>query len=234
MTKPSIELRRGLEALFYMDERYWDGTKNELKDRSGKRNHASATGGPTVGVQGPREYDAAYFDGTDDLFSFADDETHSGLTEFSIFVVFKIDVLPSTAGRNYELIRRTVNDNAFDLKIHENGDRLEWHVNAGGTWNTVETSAAMETERWYYATALYEDPEMTLRVAGGVDETLAKTHSTGGEVTSSTSTVKIGSDGTAGYTEGWIAVASYWSEKSLSETEIKALLNASGPRRAIA
>ena len=96
MTTPTIDLRRGLEALYYFDERYFDGGANELKDRSGNRSPMAPSGGPTIGVAGPKSYDAASLDGTDDIFTGENSDRYSIPLSGALTVsaVFRVDAFP--------------------------------------------------------------------------------------------------------------------------------------------
>jgi len=88
MTQQTINLYDGLEALYYMDPTYFDGTAGEIKDKSGHGRHAEASGGPTVGVNGPDSFEGARLDGTDDYFKptgFPDGVLKSN--EFTVFAL---------------------------------------------------------------------------------------------------------------------------------------------------
>lgn len=86
MTNRTINLYDGLEALYYFDTDYWDGGANEISDVSGNERHATASGGPTVGANGPKDFEAASFDGTDDYFDPPNDMSVLG-QEFTVFAI---------------------------------------------------------------------------------------------------------------------------------------------------
>jgi hypothetical protein len=68
MTEPTIQLQKGLEAWYEFDTRSFDSQRNSIADKSGYGRHAGASGGPTVGVNGPDGFEATSFDGSDDQF----------------------------------------------------------------------------------------------------------------------------------------------------------------------
>jgi len=85
----AINLYDGLEALYYFDSDYFDNGSNEISDQSGHGRHAEASGGPTVGVEGPRSFKATAFDGTDDLFSAESTFPQDHHSEFTIAVIVR-------------------------------------------------------------------------------------------------------------------------------------------------
>lgn len=66
----AINLRKDLEAMYYFGSEQFDSQRNILRDQSGYGRHAEANGGPTVGVEGPNDFEATSFDGSDDRFIF--------------------------------------------------------------------------------------------------------------------------------------------------------------------
>jgi hypothetical protein len=80
----AINLNKGLEALYYFDEQNFDSQRNLLRDHSGYARHAKASGGPAVGVEGPDDFGATSFDGSDDYFQSDLDDNDTGLTAFLV------------------------------------------------------------------------------------------------------------------------------------------------------
>jgi hypothetical protein len=121
MTQRTINLYDGLEALYYFDSDYFDGTTGELKDKSGHGRHATANGGPTVGVNGPNDFKAASFDGTDDFFgsSFGFGTHHQ---EFTVAVLVQYRELSNSAGIF------NIDDDGTWLNYREAFDDWEWSV----------------------------------------------------------------------------------------------------------
>lgn len=64
----NIELLRDCELWVDFDTDYFDAQRNRIRDRSGNGRHPEASGGPTLGADGPDDFEAASFDGTDDSF----------------------------------------------------------------------------------------------------------------------------------------------------------------------
>lgn len=85
MSKPTINLNDGLQCLYYFDEQNFDNQRNQIRDHSGYARHAEASGGPTIGVEGPNDFGATSFDGSDDYFQteiVADDFTPTASLTF--------------------------------------------------------------------------------------------------------------------------------------------------------
>jgi len=128
MTQRTINLYDGLEALYYMDPTYFDGTAGEIKDKSGHGRHAQASGGPTVGVEGPDSFEATSFDGTDDYF---DSVTISSdyWDEITIATLFKMNEAKSidTAIFGLRYTARIVNNSngEYEARVRDsNGDNV--------------------------------------------------------------------------------------------------------------
>jgi hypothetical protein len=69
MPNPTIDLQRDCELFVDFDSDYFDSQRDKILDRSGNGRHPEASGGPTLGANGPDNFEAASFDGSDDKFS---------------------------------------------------------------------------------------------------------------------------------------------------------------------
>jgi hypothetical protein len=120
MTQQTINLYDGLEALYYMDPTYFDGTAGEIKDKSGHGRHAQASGGPTIGVSGPDSFEGARLDGTDDYFKptgFPD-----GVLKSNEFTVFAL-ATRAEQGKDEYLVNQ-MGGNGFRLRYREPFDEF--------------------------------------------------------------------------------------------------------------
>jgi hypothetical protein len=68
MPNPIIDLQRDCELWCDFDTDYFDLQRGKILDRSGNGRHPEAQGGPTLGANGPDNFEAASFDGSDDFF----------------------------------------------------------------------------------------------------------------------------------------------------------------------
>jgi len=216
MVTPTIDLRRGLEALYYFDERYFDNGANELKDRSGKRNHATASGGPTIGVDALRSFDAASFDGTDDEFDIG-------------------DPLSSDAETRAALVNTNIADQDDDYHFFDDGTRYLRH-NRNSSWEykaenedgtTQQIQKDYGADRWALVVGTYDTLEISLIVNG---EVIARQDA---NWKLPSSNVRIGNGYFGKNFDGEIAFAAKWS-RELRQAEIEYLNRLTGPRRAIA
>lgn len=129
----SINLNKGLEALYYFDEQNFDNQTNQLQDYSGYGRHAVARGGPTVGVNGPDDFEAASFDGIDDYFS--NNSVRAGQKEMTLTMLIKFDRAnkqsPFSSDINIApgIVLNTANGDLFGLRVWNNdGGRYDAEV----------------------------------------------------------------------------------------------------------
>jgi hypothetical protein len=85
MTTPKIDLERDCELFVDFDTDFFDSQRDKILDRSGNGRHPEAKGGPTLGADGPDDFEAALFDGSDDLFTLSQPlEFSGGMTNFAV------------------------------------------------------------------------------------------------------------------------------------------------------
>jgi len=128
MTQLTIYLYDGLEALYYFDGDYFDGTANEIKDKSGYGRHAEASGGPTVGVEGPDSFEAARFDGSDDYFK--PTGLPDGVLKSNEFAVFALATRAEQGDDEY-LLNQMGGDEGFRLNYRESKGDFRFTVYNG-------------------------------------------------------------------------------------------------------
>jgi hypothetical protein len=86
MPNPTIDLQRDCELWCDFDTDYFDSQRNKILDRSGNGRNPEASGGPTLGANGPDNFEAASFDGSDDFFSLDTPLAISGSHSFFLLI----------------------------------------------------------------------------------------------------------------------------------------------------
>jgi len=227
MTQQTINLYDGLEALYYFDEDYFDGTANEIKDKSGHGRHAKANGGPTVGVEGPDSFEGARLDGTDDYFKptgFPDGVLKSN--EFAVFALATREqqgdserLLSQLRGEGFRLIYRE-NLRDFRFAFYDgNGDYDSIQVDESESFGTHTFIAEHSANDVFRLTI---DGE-TRGVKSGVGYTPPD---------GSPESLHIGAnyDGSKQFITGDIHALGLWS-RALSDAEREYLNRLTAPRR---
>jgi len=216
----TINLRKGLEAEYYLDSRYYDSGAGEMSDLSGNGRHATASGGPTVGVEGPDDFEATSFDGSDDYFSLSSPiEIDDTQTLFAKVKPANTNVVISngnpSSGEGLFLLR-TIAGPQFEMLVRDaNGD-------------SVTAKLPFDYGEWYTVVALYDGSQISLRVGQSV-----KNMPIDSIKTPTTDNFTIASyPGGNNYLDGDIAHAGYWS-RDLSDAEIQQLNRLTAPRRAM-
>ncbi len=218
MTQQTINLYDGLEALYYMDPTYFDGTANEIKDKSGHGRHAQASGGPTIGVNGPDSFEATSFDGSDDKFDVG--EPLDSSEALCIFCVAK----PNSVN-GVTRIADTDDGAGFALRF-DNGEIDFFVRDASGGGPNVEFND-VNTGTFYSIVAVWTGQKIQLIINGDLKgETSVSTRST------ATSNLTIGAaTDNSEFVNGDIATYAQW-HRSLSDAELEYLNRLTAPRRA--
>ncbi len=216
MTQRTINLYDGLEALYYFDSDYFDTQTNKLKDKSGHGRHAEASGGPTVGVEGPNDFEAASFDGSDDDFNYQQKSEQ----EQTISVLVKSNGYPN---KRHTIVEYDSVPNGYHI-LYSFGD-IEFRFPDSSGNLTIETSNT-PTDVWKLYTGLWDGGTVQLFE----DNTLVASAPSTSHNTSSRVRANIGSSGGSNYWNGDIAFAGRWS-RALSDTEIEYLNSLTAPRR---
>jgi len=227
MTQQTINLYDGLEALYYFDEDYFDGTANEIKDKSGHGRHAEASGGPTVGVEGPDSFAGARLDGTDDYFrptGFAD-----GVLKSNEFAAFAL-VTRAEQGDDEYLLNQ-MRGEGFRLRYRESSDDFRFGVRDGnGDFDDIEVdiSKTFGTHTFIAEHSASDVYRLTIDdETVGTESGVGYTPPTGGN-----EDLHIGADhdGTNSFMTGDIHAVGLWS-RALSDAERDYLNRLTAPRR---
>jgi len=219
MPEPTINLQKDLELWVDFDTTYYDGQRNRVQDRSGHGRHPAASGGPTFGQQGPNSFEAVSFDGVDDFFN---TNTRLGADEQSVFAIVK----PAAAdldGNQHEILDGSGNS-GYTLGF--NNKRIGWALE-DGTNSTVGVGRSVSSGKWYSVAGIWDLKRIKLFVNGVMsDKKPLTTHNQG------TVDTIIGSNNvrSGSFINGEIATVARW-HRVLSDAEIQALNNLTGPRR---
>lgn len=217
MTERAINLYDGLEALYYFDSSYFDGTANEVKDKSGYNKHAQARGAPTIGVSGPQSFEAASFDGSDDGF---ETDFFKPESEFTITIRYKI-----SQHKDFN-------------RLWDNGGSVNFYLtNEGGLrifiWDDADTRYQMsggiiDTGKWYNSTLLWDGADVHLYVN---NELISTIDGFGDTVQETNQVVFLGMNSNiSNYLNGSMVYSGWWS-RALNYSELTFLNNMTSPRR---
>lgn len=216
----TINLNKGLEALYYFDEQNFDSQRNVIRDHSGYGRHADANGGPTIGVNGPNGFRATGFDGSDDGFNAG---PYIGLDKISVAVLFKSDVKNADGNGNTLVYIGSSPDN-----INQFGDNLRftYRRKSDDKIQSLNTGSTIDVGEWQTAifTQDRNKPRVTLEVDGNTAvQSKASNHSS--------APIREVGNGRYAPWDGDIAFAAGWS-RILSPAEKEFLKNITAPRRA--
>ncbi len=225
MTQRAINLYDGLEALYYFDPTYYDGTTGEIKDKSGHERHASAEGGPTIGVNGPNEFEATNFDRSDDRFIVGSDAKISpDDAPVTLFASFKSD---SNATSQTVINASADNDKRQSLGVNGNNSEVNYGLHNTGEVTRIPNSVT-DSREWNQVTAVLEsDKNPVLYYKGERFD-----NNNGDLYAGNNDTIVIGEGaGNNRHFGGKIAVIAGWS-RALSDAERAYLDRLTAPRRA--
>jgi len=224
MSNPQIELARGLEAWFDFSPRYYDNQRDEVEDKSGNGRNAVAAGGPTIGVDGTRSFDAVALDGTDDCFAVEDSLSYAGPK--AMFIITRVhDKLstPQIMGNR---------DNGGEVFWVDGDGSFEYLTNYKGDYARLsEWSYEPDEGEWF--AGVFQRRKDTDDAEVWVNGDLVQSQEITGYRTASAG-FHIGAKTPPSdyFANSDIAVAARWS-RDLSELEIDYLSQLAGPRRAV-
>ena len=218
MTRP-LNLYDGLEALYYLDSEHFDAGANEMSDRSGYGRHAEASGGPTVGVDGPDGFEATSFDGSDDELNI----NGPALTgDFTVATLVQY-------GDGIRRIHTALSTSELITLNPRRGDELRFeHFDSNGDFREIERSGAT-TGEYYLQLGMYDaaQTKVTNRVVGlGSDS-----HTNGFRDQPEIAALGYEPRQNKAYYDANIVFSGFWG-RLLSEAEIQYLDALTAPRRA--
>lgn len=217
MTNQTINLSKGLEALYYLDPDYYDGQRGVIQDQSGYGRHASASGGPTIGVEGPNDFEATSFDGSDDRMDLNQTLDNSGEQTVAVLVDGDEGAIFGAKSSNDGWLLSA----GFGKVIYNLRDE-------GGNDTKVQYDLSAPIGLRFFA-GTYDGEVMKIYDddANVADTTALSSHSVA-SVNAAVGATANGSDSTF---DGKIIFAGKWS-RTLSDSEIAYLNRLTAPRRA--
>ncbi|MFZ4715216.1 MAG: LamG domain-containing protein [Bacteriovoracaceae bacterium] len=134
-------LMTGIVGLWHLDESSWNGTTNEVVDKSGQGNHGTATNGANVIING-KFINAGSFDGSDDYISLPSIDFPASGATFSVWFNSNIALGGDRmiAGKNAD------NDTYIGFL---NATTIEVQTDTGGTVKNF-TVPTMTSNTWYH------------------------------------------------------------------------------------
>jgi len=226
MPEPTINLQKALELWVDFGTQYWDDQRNQIQDHSGYGRHATASGGPTIGVDGPDDFEATSFDGSDDNFDVGDPVAVSGPQTVATLVRYRSRGNQYWLGNDDGSSGWRIWVNAFDGRASVSF----WDGN-GDSVVLPTTGVRTPTDRFVWH-ILHWDGE-TLSFIWGDDarggtfvenSTSVSTHTVGADA------MQIG-DSAGSHLDGDCAIVGRWS-RALSWSEMQYLNRLTAPRRA--
>jgi hypothetical protein len=224
MPNPTIDLQRDCELFVDFDTDYFNSQRNKILDRSGNGRNPEASGGPTLGAQGPDNFEAASFDGADDRFE--NDEPIAVQGSETLFVIVRPD---SFTSGNLQFIAGNLNtsaDTGAGLLFFE--DKVEYDLRDGTNSPVPVSQSDTQAGQFFFLTGRFDGTQIELFRDGDlVDSNSVTTKSVG------TSNFKISRKPgtTTAELDGEIVTVAKWS-RALSDAEIEYLNRLTEPRRA--
>jgi len=232
MTKPTIDLQRGLDLWIDAAERYYDSQRGELEDQSGYGRHGEVKGGTTVGVAGPRDLGAVDFPAMNSDFIRTGYPTDYYPDEFSAFIFAAPEETDTHTGQQNVFNHGSAYHSGGAWSVHafynDNSDCVSARVYDESTDSTVEVRV---NDHPYWRPAILEyvaNEYVALHTPEGTDAAAI-------DFTpdySGTPTVDIGarSDYSGHGYVGKFAAAAAWS-RTLNRGEREYLFSMTGVRR---
>jgi hypothetical protein len=227
MVQPDIDLQRDCELWCDFDIDYFDSQRNKIRDRSGNGRNPAASGGPTLGANGPDSFEAASFDGSDDSF-----ETPTISHDVSELTVHTI-VTPEVESKSSGIIYAATSEFDFSLRYRDNNEfraDVTANIPGGGTdFQSINFSASpRESIR---ITHIFDNGIQKMFVNG---ELVGQNNLAGPTIAPKNSSARIfiiGSNGSGKVFTGSITMVAEWS-RVLNASEIEYLNRLTEPRRA--
>jgi hypothetical protein len=232
MPNPTIDLQRDCELWCDFDTDYFDSQRNKILDRSGNGRNPEASGGPTLGANGPDNFEAASFDGSDDLFDTGYKNDFAITDDWSIFVNAKARS-GATAASSALLLSGSFSG-SLGIQIDDSG-RLEAGVRDKSNNSLITDSIFVETDEFFSAVARFDASQnkLTVRVDNG--DVTSESLSGGFTDQLGSATWKIGNPGSVSggskFFDGEMASCALW-QRNLTDAEIDSLFRLTEPRRA--
>jgi hypothetical protein len=221
MPNPTIDLQRDCELFVDFDTDYFDSQRNKIVDRSGNGRNPEASGGATLGANGPDNFEAASFDGSDDFFD-VDDRLNADQNQ-TVVALFK----PVSNGNNEYILNALSGSNGYRFGLENGNFGMIIKDDTGVSVSALVNNSVLNPNQFQFGASIVDDD--SIRTVIGRD-TVADTTISG--YSPATISASIGSDGGNGdFFGGAISFVARWS-RALNDAEIEYLNRLTEPRRA--
>ncbi len=163
MPEPTINLNKGLQALYYFDEQNFDNQRNLMRDHSGHGRHLDAVGGVTVGVEGPDSFEAAAIPSGASLQTDPVTLSYGSTDEITVAITYKLT--GSEDARPLEHLEAT---RGFKLRIDKPDDIFDWTVYDGTNASRVRKFATPDIGDWTTDVVTFENNNQKIIRNGGL------------------------------------------------------------------
>jgi hypothetical protein len=225
MPNPTIDLQRDCELFVDFDTDYFDSQRDKILDRSGNGRHPEASGGPALGANGPDNFEAASFDGSDDFFETVKPPVGDEITVFSI--VRSQD----GASSNNTLNVGSSKLSQFPWSFEVISDRVEFAVSDGT--DNLNVSISANASGYRFAVGRAKSNDFISVSDKGANKSVRNINI---PIAQNPKTLTIGArsdfkGGGSQFQQADIASVAYWS-RVLSDAEVEYLFRLTEPRRA--
>lgn len=145
--------------MYYLSTTYFDSGKSELSDHSGYDRHAVASGGPSVGVEGPHEFQAVSLDSSDDHFDTGDPlAVESDSTPHSVWVLTRLLLSLYNDGKMKTVVSSENQSSGGGWEIRASGSgTLRYAIrDLDGDYHSIDWSG-FEGGSWYSIVEVWDD-----------------------------------------------------------------------------
>ncbi len=219
----TINLRDGLEALYYFGEQDFNPQRNQLQDHSGYGRHATAQGGPTVGVNGPNDFEAASFDGADDIFTLSN-TLETATTPRTTFILAKYSTNNTNTFQNWFGVSGGGGSNPWFFKRGRGENLTYYFQNGSGSDATVTIPFPVDT--WMPIVGIWNTEQLRLLSPYDTSTTSVSTHDTGISSGANTTYIKGNSEPIQ-----FASIARWF--RTLSDAEVEQLFRLTAPLKKI-
>ena len=167
---------------------------------------------------------SAFFDGTDDYITIADDSTLDITGNFSITMWAKFDTFPSSDSGEAILQKGDQGSNrAYGLAIYNTSGNTTTQIllsTNGSSWfNSLKGGTNLSVATWYHISGTYDGTTVKLYLDGVLDSSEGETD----DIEANSSALVLGYNGSAGYMGGNICNVGIWST-ALTQAQIKSIM----------
>ncbi len=132
MPEPTINLNKGLEALYYFDEQNFENQRNLMCDHSGYGRHLNTVGGVTVGVNGPDSFEAAGIPSGASLQTDSVALSYESTGEITVAITYRL-----TGSEDSLVLSHLASTKGFSVRIDTPDEIFDWNVYDGTNFSKI-------------------------------------------------------------------------------------------------